>query len=82
MVVMQGLILPEFNKNCVVELQKVLVFDGKWKYGAIQVQGGDFLLKSSFDKKYITETKKWLKRELPMHDACHLDNEEYFFTIL
>jgi hypothetical protein len=29
MVVMQGFILPEFNKKCVVELQKVLVFDGK-----------------------------------------------------
>jgi hypothetical protein len=29
MVVMQGLILSQFNKNCVVELQKVLVFEGK-----------------------------------------------------
>jgi hypothetical protein len=35
MVVMRKIRLPKFDKNCVVEEQRALVFDGQCKYDVI-----------------------------------------------
>jgi hypothetical protein len=75
MVVMRKIRLPKFNKNCVVEEQKALVFDGQCKYNVIF--GADFLSKTGIDIKYSSGIIEWFDNELPMHDPYHLDNKEY-----
>jgi hypothetical protein len=65
-VVMRNLRLPELDKNCVVNQQKALVFDGDCKYDVIL--GADFLSKSGIDIKYSTGIIEWLDNELPMRD--------------
>jgi hypothetical protein len=73
MVVMRKIRLPEFDKNCVVEEQKALVFDGQCKYDVIF--GADFLSKRGIDIKYSSEIIKWFDNKLPMRDPRHLDNK-------
>ena len=51
-VVMRNLRLPELDKNCVVDQQKALVFNGQCKYDVIL--GVDFLSKSGIDTRYST----------------------------
>ncbi len=50
MVLMRKIRLPKFDKNCIVEEQKALVFDGQCKYNVIF--GADFLSKTGIDIKY------------------------------
>jgi hypothetical protein len=50
MVIMRHLRLPELDKNCVVEQQYALVFDGQCKNDVIF--GADFLFKKGNDIKY------------------------------
>ncbi len=73
MVIMRHVKLPELNKNCVVEQQKALVFDGQWKYNAIF--GADFL--SKIGVEYSMGIIEWFDNKLPMHDPCQLDDKEY-----
>jgi hypothetical protein len=73
---MRKVILPEFNKNRVVEEQKALVFDGQCKHNVIF--DADFLSKTGIDIKYSSEIIEWFDNELPMRDPRHLDNKEYF----
>ncbi len=75
MVVMRKVILPELDKNWVVEEQKTLVFDWQCKYEVIF--GTDFLSKTDIDIKYSSEIIEWFNNELPMHNPCQLDNKEY-----
>jgi hypothetical protein len=75
MVVIRKIRLPEFDKNCVVEEQKALVFDGQCKYNVIF--GADFLPKTGIDIKYSLGIIEWFDNELPMHDPRHLNNQEY-----
>jgi hypothetical protein len=67
--------LPEFDKNCVVEEQKALVFDGQWKYDVIF--GTDFLSKTGIDIKYSSGIIEWFNNKLPMCNPRQLDNKEY-----
>jgi hypothetical protein len=67
--------LPEFDKNCVVEEQKALVFDEQCKYNVIF--GADFLSKTGIDIKYSSGIIEWFNNELPMRNPHHLDNKEY-----
>ena len=75
MVVMKNLRLPELDKNCVVDQQKALVFNGQCKYDVIL--GADFLSKSGIDIKYSTGIIEWFDSELPMRDPHQLDDKEY-----
>ncbi len=75
MVVMRKIRLLEFDKNCVVEEQKALVFNGQCKYNVIF--GADFLSKTDIDIKYSSGIIEWFNNELPMHDSRHLDDKEY-----
>ncbi len=75
MVIMRNLRLPELNKNCVVNKQKALVFDGTCKYNVIL--GADFLSKSSIDIKYSSGIIKWFDSKLPMRDPHQLDDKDY-----
>jgi hypothetical protein len=75
MVVMRMVRLPEFNKNCVAEELKALVFDGQCKYDVIF--GADFLSKTGIDIKYSSGIIEWFNNELPMRDPCPLDDKEY-----
>ena len=72
---MRKIRLPEFDKNCVVEEQKALVFDGQCKYNVIF--GADFLSKTGIDIKYSSGIMELFDNELPMHDPRHLDDKEY-----
>jgi hypothetical protein len=67
--------LPELKKNCVVEKQKALVFDGQCKHDVIF--GADFLFKTGIDIKYSSGIIEWFDNELPMHDLRQLDNKGY-----
>jgi hypothetical protein len=75
MVVMRKVRLPKFDKNCVVEEPKALVFDGQCKYDVIF--GADFLSKTGIDIKYSSGSIEWFNNKLPMHDPRHLDDKEY-----
>jgi hypothetical protein len=72
---MRNLRLPELDKNCVVDQQQALVFDGHCKYDAIL--GADFLSKSGINIKYSTGTIEWFDSNLPMRDPRQLDDKEY-----
>jgi hypothetical protein len=72
---MRNLRLPELDKNCVVDQQKALVFDGDCKYDVIL--GADFLSKSGIDIKYSTGIIKWFDNELPMCDPHQLDGNAH-----
>ncbi len=72
---MRKIRLPEFNKNCVVEEQKALVFDRQCKYNVIF--STDFLSKTGIDIKYSSGIMEWFDNELPMRNPHHLDNKEY-----
>jgi hypothetical protein len=74
MVVMRSIRLPKFDKNCVVEEQMALVFDGQFKYDVIF--GADFLSKTGIDIKYSLGIIEWFDNELPMRNPRHLDNKE------
>jgi hypothetical protein len=63
MVVMRKVRLPEFDKNCVVEEQKAVVFDGQCKYDIIF--GADFLSKTGIDIKYSSGIIEWFNNKLP-----------------
>ncbi len=67
--------LPKFDKQCVVEEQKALVFDGQCKYNVIF--GADFLSKTGIDIKYSSGIIEWFDNKLPMYDLRHLDDKEY-----
>jgi hypothetical protein len=69
MVVMRKIRLPEFNKNCVVEEQKALVFDGQCKCNVIF--GTEFLSKTGIDINYSSGIIKWFDNELPMRNPHH-----------
>jgi hypothetical protein len=75
MVVMRKIRLPEFNKNCLVEEPKALVFDGQYKYNVIF--GADFLTKIGIDIKYSSGNIEWFDNELPMRNPHHLDDKKY-----
>jgi hypothetical protein len=75
MVVMRKIRLPKFNKNCVVEEQKALVFDGQCKYN--DIFGADFLSKTGIDIKYSSGIIEWFNNKLPIRNPCHLNNKEY-----
>jgi hypothetical protein len=72
---MRKIRLPKFDRNCVVEEQKALVFDGLCKYNVIFCK--DFLSKTGIDIKYNSGIIEWFKNELPMHGQRHLDDKEY-----
>ena len=74
-VVMRNLRLPELDKNCVVDQQKVLVFNRHCKHDVIL--GADFLSKSGIDIRYSTGTIEWFDSKLPMHDPHQLSDKEY-----
>ncbi len=71
---MRSIRLPKFDKNCVVEEQMALVFDGQFKYDVIF--GADFLSKTGIDIKYSLGIIEWFDNELPMRNPRHLDNKE------
>jgi hypothetical protein len=75
MVVMRKIRLPKFDKNCVVEEQKAVFFDGQCKYDVIF--GAGFLSKTGIDIKYSSRIIEWFNNELPMHDPRHIDHKEY-----
>jgi hypothetical protein len=74
MVVMRKIRLPKFDKNCAVEEQKALVFDGQCKYNVIF--GADFLSKTGIDIKYSLGIIEWFDNELPICNPRHLDDKE------
>ena len=74
-VVMRNLRLPELDKNCVVDQQKVLVFNRHCKHDVIL--GADFLSKSGIDIRYSTGTIEWFDSKLPMRDPHQLSDKEY-----
>ncbi len=74
-VVMRNLRLLELDKNCVIDQQKALVFDGDCKYDVIL--GAVFLSKSGIDITYSTSIIEWFDNELPMCDPHQLDGKEY-----
>jgi hypothetical protein len=75
MVFMRKVRLPKFDKNCVVEEQMALVFDGQCKYNVMF--GADFLSKTGIDIKYSSGIIEWFGIELPMRNPPHLDDKEY-----
>jgi hypothetical protein len=66
--------LPEFDKNCVAEEQKALVFDGQCKYHIIFE--ADFLSKTGIDIKYSSGIINRFDDKLPMRNSCHLGDRE------
>jgi hypothetical protein len=67
--------LPELNKNCVVEQQKILVFDEKCKYDVFLAQ--IFCPKMGIGIEYSTGIIEWFDNKLPMRDPHQLDDKEY-----
>jgi hypothetical protein len=67
--------LPELDKNCVVEEQKALIFDGQCKYNVIF--GADFLSKTGIAIKYSSGIIEWFDNKLAMCNPRHLDDKEY-----
>jgi hypothetical protein len=75
MVVLHAILLPELDKNRVIDQHKALMFDGDIRYDLIL--GADFLAMRGIDIKDSSRTVEWFDSELPMQDPSCLDNHEY-----
>ena len=71
---LNGLRLPEFDKNRQIEGIKALIFDSKCKYDIIL--GADFLNMIGLDIKYSTGEMEWYGNTLPMQEPWDIENKK------
>ena len=73
-----GLCLPEFDKSCIIDEQKAIIFDAPCQYDIIV--GGDFLKKAGINLMYETGMIEWMGISIPMRVPFETD-EEYTSVI-
>ena len=71
---LNGVLLPEFDRNKCIDSQGALVFDGASKYDMIL--GRDFLHKTGIKLDFCSKTVQWLNHSIPMKDWMVWDDAE------
>ena len=64
-----------FNKNCIIDEQKALIFVQKCRYGVIL--RANFRTKCGINIMYDKGNMEWFENIIPMRDPRNLDNKEY-----
>ena len=73
-VALHDLRLPEFENNRIIDEQKALVFDQKFRYDIIL--GTNFLQKTGIDVKYSTGVVKWFESKILLRDPFKMNEYE------
>ena len=75
MVTMRHFLLPEFDKNIIIEEQKALVFNTPCRYEIIL--GTDFLIKVGIKINYETAFMGWFENLLPLSNPSGLNAKTF-----